>query len=114
MSTTEVSSIIKNYSSQISNSSNMLDELLIKNEGLAARVDALNKQTLDFQEKNIKLADENKKLIIELGKSQAALEVFRGKGKQPEAALTAQQKEFLDRRSDASSALSSKVGFLLS
>eukprot|EP00826_Nyctotherus_ovalis_P017438 TRINITY_DN1513_c0_g2_i1.p2 TRINITY_DN1513_c0_g2~~TRINITY_DN1513_c0_g2_i1.p2 ORF type:complete len:141 (-),score=25.09 TRINITY_DN1513_c0_g2_i1:326-748(-) len=106
MSEMEVSSIIKNYSCQI-------NELLIKNEGLAARVDALNKQTLDFQEKSIKLADENKKLRIELGKAQAALEVFKGKAKQPEAPLDLQQKQFLDKRSDASSALSSKVCPLL-
>jgi len=69
----------------------------------------LDKQILAFQENNIRLTQENNELKLELEKMQAALEVFKRNVRISESHFDLEQKEFLERRSEASTILNAKV-----
>ena len=72
----ELSEIVKSYNTQISKRIIYIDELLIRNEGLTAKLKISTTQINELQRSNFELNDKNKELNEELVKLRGTLQLY--------------------------------------
>jgi hypothetical protein len=107
----ELSEIIKNYNVQISMNHclEILDELMIKNEGLDKKIEAQNLQLLSLQKANIELTTGSKELQKKVSKLESTVDVFKQDLSFAKVELNPEQQEFMKKRAEAKTNIEQQV-----